>query len=590
MDKLEPLIKYRFWIILGIAVPLALGGYFSASGGMKKATLDREAALDTTLSGVKDGIGPNDTYTAGLKRINEDLQKRNSEQVQKLWEMQTSRMSWPTIVQPQIPHEYRAEIDRNARYAYMQEYGHVIARLWKKVEPYVGTPKPLGYVIDWKEKVAIKPETLPREPINANQSLPISSKEMWDAQEDVWLLDLLLEAVVRTNKNASYVGDAVVRRIDEIRLTGGSGVSSVSPDAAAATGGYGGEGYEGGGGGYEGGEYSGYEESAYGDMPGMAGGARKGSVKFDVAEEFGKPVPEVVEGEEAAAAPVAASGYESGGYEGGGYDGGYSGGYGGLAANQKMSRYIGEASEAGYKERGFYMSVIIEQSHIPEFLAELSSSDWPIRIGRFQMGPNPYATQAQAGGAMAGYGFGGVGGGYGGGYGGGGGYESGYEGDGGYGSGYGAGGASGYGGMGGGYEGGYGGYGGMGGLGSAKLTPLPGVPTPNPVDPALLANPDLVQLDLCGRITMYEPVTNDDLTPVADGSDPEEDARLAAEAAAAEAEAANADPNAQQGTGEAAPADAPPATQPPASAPSAGEGPAPPQPEAAPEEPPAPSP
>ncbi|MEZ6144363.1 MAG: hypothetical protein R3B91_02800 [Planctomycetaceae bacterium] len=58
-----------------------------------------------------------------------------------------------------------------------------------------------------------------------------------------------------------------------------------------------------------------------------------------------------------------------------------------------MFRYVGKPSDvekAPYQERAFYMSVIVMLPDVPNFLTELASSEWPIRIGRFHIGQNPY--------------------------------------------------------------------------------------------------------------------------------------------------------------------------------------------------------
>lgn len=540
MDKLEPIIRYRFWIILGLAIPLALAGYYSASGGIKDETTKREEALTQVLNGVSKGDEPNDTYSDGLSVINADLKKRNAVAVQELWEMQTARMTWPPQIQPYIPHEYRGEIPDNSRYGYREAYRHAIARLWKSVQPYVGEPRPTGYVIDWPEKVVIQPETIPR--VAFPKNYPPESEDIWDAQEDIWLIDLLFEAIVRTNENATYVGDAIVRRIDRIELMGGTGVSSVVDSgttmsaSAGGMSGFGSEEYE---------DYEDYEDDMdMGGGFGEQGGPGPGKIDFDVTEEFGDPVPIV---DEEASTPAASSTYGGPSMSMGSLASAY-----GARGARKFDRYIGDEEGKKFRERGFYMSVIVDQSRLPEFFAELCSSDWPIKIGRFHIGPNPYYKEVRPGYPAGGFGLASQYGGFGGGYGD---YEEemeDYDEDsfGGY-----TFGGSAYSGM----------LGSMGAAG-AKLDPLP-VPTPNPVDENLLSHPDLVQVDFCGRITMYKPMTSDDLIPESDGSTPEETA--VPEESAAPEEAAGATDPASAAEGAAAPVDesvGTPAEAPPAAA------------------------
>ncbi|MEZ6144362.1 MAG: hypothetical protein R3B91_02795 [Planctomycetaceae bacterium] len=66
---------------------------------------------------------------------------------------------------------------------------------------------------------------------------------------------MIFDAIVRTNQSATFIGDAPVRRIDQLYLTGGSGESSVAAQQAAGGGGgggFGGGGFGGGGGGFDG--------------------------------------------------------------------------------------------------------------------------------------------------------------------------------------------------------------------------------------------------------------------------------------------------------------------------------------------------
>jgi len=539
MEKLEPLIRHKFWILFGLTLPIALIGYYSASGKMAEATTAQEERLDRTLNEIPNGASePNETFAEGAEVINEELEERFDVQVQKLWEMQTERMTWPKIVVPFVPANYRGEIDSKARYTYARVYPTVIERLWERVQPYVGDPKTnralTGVEITWPQKVILDGNKIPH--ASFNLSAPPDNKDVWDAQEDIWLLELIFDAIVRTNADAKFVSDAPVRQIDRIELVGGTGQSSVVASAAPV-------GMSGDYGEYGGEEmYQDYGGEEMGFGGGMAAGPAK--VSFNVAEEFGPQVPEPAE-DAAAAAPSSSYGSSEYGME---EDYGMMGMMG--AAGQKMQRYIGESGfdpfEAPYRERGFYMSVIILQDHIPDFLAELSSSPWPIRIGRFHIGTNPYAPKTNTGG---GYGMGGYGmamGEYGGEYGGGYGEEE-------YGGGVGD-----YGEMGGGF-----GFG-MGGGAAAKPLKLPDyMKMPGSIPPELLSHPDLVQMDFCGIITMYNPVTDDSVEVIDDGSTsedyeeqleetpdtPEEAQALAAEEAATAAAQgdAPADPEAAPG-------------------------------------------
>ena len=65
-------------------------------------------------------------------------------------------------------------------------------------------------------------------------------------------------------------------------------------------------------------------------------------------------------------------------------------------------RYVKEDANNPYVERGFYLSVIINQNKLVDFMVALSNSEWPVRVVRFHFGKNPYApdpfTAARGGG------------------------------------------------------------------------------------------------------------------------------------------------------------------------------------------------
>src|SRR5690606_19692349 len=69
--------------------------------------------------------------------------------------------------------------------------------------------------------------------------------------------------------------------------------------------------------------------------------------------------------------------------------------------------------------------------------------------------------------------------------------------------------------LGGSFGGSRGSRGGMGGRGVVLPLNMQG---PAQIDPNWFADPDLVQVDFCGIITMYNPQTDDTVVPTADGS------------------------------------------------------------------------
>src|SRR5262249_8606729 len=116
--------------------------------------------------------------------------------------------------------------------------------------------------------------------------------------------------------------------------------------------------------------------AALGAAAGAGGMMAPPPTEFDPIEVFG---PEAVAG----AAPAD-------GGSGGGEGGGDMSGMMGMAALPQALRWVALADGSKFRERGFYLSVVINQQKIPDFLVYLCESAWPTQVLKFQMGPNPY--------------------------------------------------------------------------------------------------------------------------------------------------------------------------------------------------------
>ena len=511
MDKLQPIITHRFWILGFLTLPLAMYGFFSANNALKAETESRETTLQQTLTGVPKGTNdPNEDYQTKLAEINEQFEANVEESIVDIWNRQKSRMTWPPVVADEIPELFLGKIELDVTNIYRNEYDRLMRELQSRVQPVMPIEnKPaiggigLGGIrpsakkeadVDWPQKVVYAADL----PVAAFNELSVPPIQVWNAQIDIWLVDLIFEAIRNINEEKDSVTEADIRRVDEFRLFGGTGVPTIGgAGAAGAEGGYGGEygGSEYGGGGEYGGTAGSYGAGGYGAGGYGAGGAGAASasikvnIAFDPAEEYGP----------SGAGGAAAASY--GGYSSASYGSEYGGETAApAAAGGSSSRYIGDSEEKKVLERGFYLSVIIKQERIPDFVVELANSDWPIRVTRFHVGKNPHYSERPSPG-VGGYGAGAMLGMEMGGYG-----ES----------------AGGYGEAGiGGYEGeGLGMLGGYGAGARAKKIEGVGNLTSNlpPYADAAMNNPDLVQLDLCGVITMFKQPQEVIDALIADGS------------------------------------------------------------------------
>ena len=535
--------KHHFWILLGIAIPMILYGYMAANGALKEATTKREGEIKTVEGAVPTSANPNAKFAEGMQLVNDKHKKQVVAAIDGLWKDQAKRMVWPTHVAAQIPKQYRGDITAiNTRFAYKSFYPSEFEKVFYSFEPMV--PQNIKGTTH-TQKVFLEPSALTVATF-ASQGPPLS-EDVWDAQEDLWLLQMLADAIRETNKYADGPSNATVRSIDALKLIGGNG-TAVPKAAAGAAGSSGGA------------EMMGMPMGGSG---GAAAGVTAGGALVNPAEEFGPDTDAAASSGsmEAGAMPMA----------------------GGPAAVTRI-RYIG-ATDKTYKERGFYLRVIISQMKIPELLTTLTNSPWPVRIVRFNMSPNPHEKAFNPGSPMGADSFPMPGGGY--------------EGSPGFGGSAGFGGSP-FGGspMGftegaGAYPGG--GYDSSGGFGggtnvlavdaAAAANIIPGfVKVPDKF--GALQQPDLIQLDVLGAITLFNPPTTEEkpaeegAAPMTEGAVPMAEGAPAAPMPMTPADPAAAsttppaDPAAEpmkpaEGDAPAKPGDAPPSSDPAATPPAA---------------------
>lgn len=432
MDKLKPLIAHKFWIAFGIALIVAFIGWWLDTSSISAEIETRVSAIENAANAANVGGGiPNESWTAGLQELNQQQAAKVEQAAELLWDEQHKSMTWPPAVAPMmkgVPYRGKArkpngEVDATPLNIYRTNYRSELERAIKVVNPY----DPLTD----KGKVLVNVASITHVPFDKWRTRPPQWKEMWDAQEDIWLVEDIMRSIAELNSDTDAdIRSSNIRRINRLELRGGQRTEPGEAVASAM-----GENYEDeAGASYEeeGDEMFGgseYEESG--------GTGRAASVEFDPSEELGDPTPAVSLSENMGEDSESGMNYEEAG------DMMY--GEGGFGSNQEMKRYVDDDETLPYRTRGFYLSVIMRDDMLPDLLASLTNSKWPVEILRVHRqdlyqdpsggGPrSPYA----GGGGYGGESYEEEGGGYGGGYETGG-YETGGFAGGGYGGGLGGG-------------------------------------------------------------------------------------------------------------------------------------------------------
>ena len=382
MDKLQPLIKHRYWICFALSVVFVVVGWWMASGAIAIEIQDRMKKVEDSFAKATQGATkPNRLWVEAAKKENEADTQSYDRASKQLLQRQKNARKWPdALVTSMKGISYRQDLkDTTTRARWASIYRDQIEKLLEIVKPF---KEGEGLVLVDTGKISHKP-------FNSWRTSRPSSTEIWNCQEDIWLLESLLKSIARVNEGATRLTESQIRQIFRLHLRGG--------DRNAATSGASGGGMGGMGGMSDGGESAAYMGGSMamggGSMGGTGAAASYPGKEFEGAagadiltEEFG----------------VFASG---GGAQGGmGAMGGMGGmsssamsmsgggesmgppGMGGVAEEEK--RYVdgGDGDTTlGYKTRAFLLDVLIRDDQVPNLLASLTNSDFPVEIVRVEV-------------------------------------------------------------------------------------------------------------------------------------------------------------------------------------------------------------
>lgn len=406
MEKLQPLITHRFWVLFGLALILPLVSWALDNGDKAQQIEERTTAIRTDFGkATKGGKAPNQQWVTEAGKENTLNQAALDRAAGNLLENQqkgTTRF-WPALMKPYVQDlkfgEERSDTakSRGAFLIYSNEYeSHFRRRVLSEISTYK----------DGKGLCDVAVSQIHKHSIGPTPTWP----EIWHAQEDAWLVAQLLKSLNRVNEDAGAVtiGEAPIRQLHYLRLMGGNLDEKPSKSSTS--------GYPGGGNSSRGPSMGGGGSSA-GGLADMGGadkkkpGGKDGSgvvsapdIEFDEVEEFGSPAGKAKKSSGFGSRKRSSSSSSS------------SAGNGGSV----LRRYVNDKEASPYKTRGFKLMLTIQQDSLPTVLAELTNSDWPVEIVRVHWeAANDFGREAVAlgegGGGLSGGGGGTPGGGFGGG-------------------------------------------------------------------------------------------------------------------------------------------------------------------------------
>ena len=381
MDKLKPVLTHKFWILFVIALGLSFFGWSGGASNVDETNKSGVSKLDGSLKKIKDLGGTaatkNSDWIEKLDAINTEMSSRTSVAAAQLWDSQKSLKRWPVRIGQRAPNFFCLEdvttLEQSLggksnmlRTFYRLDFQRELERVWLLAQPEGAAQGP--------QKVRFPLQDMPTPSRFPWESVDPSIEEIYSAQEDLWLISSLLMAVREVNSGTVSVIDSHVKELQLVQLFRGTRLA----DGAAGGGGAGGAG--GGAGGAMGGAGGG----AGGAMGGAGGGGPMGGGGGPMGGGGG---------------PMGGGGGPMGG------GGGPMGGSGGAAASEGGSldpqKYYCEDTEFR-RTRGFKMKLVVDHRKLPELLAALSRSPWPVEIIHVNQGPAPTTLYSPAEGTTEG--------------------------------------------------------------------------------------------------------------------------------------------------------------------------------------------
>ena len=229
MDKLQPLIKHRYWICFALSVVFVVVGWWMASGAIAIEIEDRMKKVDESFTKATQGATkPNKTWVDAAKKENEADTLSYDRASKQLLQRQKNARKWPdALVNSMKGISYRQDLkDTTTRARWASIYRDQIEQLLQIVKPF---KEGEGLVLVDSGKISHKP-------FNSWRTSRPSSTEIWNCQEDIWLLESLLKSIARVNEGATRLTESQVRQIFRLHLRGGDRDAAASSSAGGGMG------------------------------------------------------------------------------------------------------------------------------------------------------------------------------------------------------------------------------------------------------------------------------------------------------------------------------------------------------------------
>ncbi len=363
-EVVRQIIKYRFWISVGVAALFGLIAYAVGSGPVRdqfKKEADTIKAAENGVKQYKDASTPTKDYEPIVVEKTGVLTHDVNAAWRTLYNRQAPLLTWPETVQERFSkwgRKWPEDVDSSrvqlAQFDYIKAYPDYVDMVYK-------TFKPFDYRTGEGIVVAAPKEVLLRPAVFADERFPGLGK-IWAAQERLWIQHTLLEVIAQVNKNAKDWDSAIVREI----LTMEVGTPVAQDQRSVA------------------------KNEELQEAPNiLAPGETEETAETAAAPSGNSPM-----------AGMMSRMMARGGMMGGG------GGGGGAQDSQTISYVKGE-SDGQFKKLPIMISVLVDQDRVQDLLVEMENSPMSIQVMDFELQrPAAKITKPEKGAAQSG-GYGG---------------------------------------------------------------------------------------------------------------------------------------------------------------------------------------
>lgn len=243
MDQLKTLlrqlVKHRFWIVVAVAAILPLGLYFGLSGSLNADTDKKKndiLAAKKEVDGYTSGTIPNSQHLEIVAEKTAVLKGEVDKTWKTLYDRQAPLMVWPETVQDKFPvwgRTWPKDVDNNLVQEAINEFVNAFPA---EVDRVYASFKPFDFTEGTGIVTAPPKAELLRAPEFDYKKQP-TLKEIWDAQQRLWLQSSLLDVVAKVNKDADDWDSATIKQVtllDVASITAQDQPSATSKDSKLA--------------------------------------------------------------------------------------------------------------------------------------------------------------------------------------------------------------------------------------------------------------------------------------------------------------------------------------------------------------------